>query len=228
VIPKETRRRPGRKFTSCLNRSHGPFPKSAREYNIDLKTWTPSAITTREASAIAKRARSLDAALGSMSVGLRMGLQRYSGLNPEMSRAATLDSYLLPVRESVLEGRNESIASWRSRLSALAKLSDMVAYSTKRRTRKIPFLNTELAFDCLCFLAACGKTPVLKRGGDVAKLAAAVLEWATGKETDANYFDGRMDKLKLRRHKWREDFGAGEWDREIRGHAEAIIRGDWP
>jgi hypothetical protein len=104
----------------------------------------------------------------------------------------------------------------------------MVAVSKQHKVRKIPSLKEELAFDCLCFLAACGKTARLKRGGDLAELAAAELEWATGAITIANQFDGQMDGLLRSRRDSHDYFGAGVWDADIRHRSGEMVRGEWP
>jgi hypothetical protein len=206
----------------------------ALEYNVGLASWTGDSAIRREASKIAKRAPLLSADLADMSTGLRLALfRRCKGNtgNTEILRAANLDSFL-SVHEA-LDEKNEDITSWSYRLSALAKLNEMIiASSGDRRMRKEPFLKAEMAFDCLCFLAACGKSCPLKRKGDVAALAAAEFEWATGKKTIADEFDGQMEELKKRRLVWRKYLRAivhaGDWDDELHQRAEAIVRGDWP
>ena len=106
-----------------------------------------------------------------------------------MLRAADLEALLEPLTKWLKPTDDgPALALWKSRLSALAKLAEMVAGTRERKTRAEPFLKTELALTCVHFLAACGKPYPLSRSGDVAELAAAEFEWATGKATVADSF----------------------------------------
>jgi len=116
------------------------------------------------------------------------------------------------------------MATLRSHLSALAKLNDKLVGSKEKKFRKIPHLKQELAFNCLCLLAACGQSFPLKRGGDVAELAAAVFEWATGQPTIVNHFASQINALR----KDRLLDGDKVWDEQVRRRADAMVRGDWP
>ncbi|SRR5258708_7745632 len=216
-------------------RAHRVAYLLAVEYNIGKATW-PSSTAKRKASVIAKHARSLAADLGNVSTELLLQYHRLpittsrrrSKAISELIGVASLNSCLLPVTKRALDENDDGIASWKSRLSALASLNDIVVRSEKKKVRKIPYLKEELAFSCVCFLTACGKPCSLSKGGKVAQLAAAEFEWATGDETDSGYFDFQIVKLQQRRRTMNALEGDNGWDDEVRRHADAIVHGDWP
>jgi hypothetical protein len=204
-------------------RAHEVAYGIALDYNIGLETWSSWSAEKHEASAIAKRARSLAEDLGKLSDGLLLKFHRHGKMDPELLRAAGLDISLLSSVGRFLDEK-AGITSSVSRLLALAKLNDIFVRSEKRKFRKVPFLKQELAFSCACFLAACGKSYPLKRGGAVAELAAAEFEWATGKQTDADDFDGQIVALQQSKRAMNDFEGASSWDQQVQRLAAGIVR----